>query len=174
MSARDPALRPYRFAAWALYIGTISLVVLLMVVSIARTLRGTVRPRPSEGPLPTRTALRVCVADLDLLYQDQNRHAWALGADLEGADPLKAWSAWSQRWEKRIDDLSDRCRLDHLTEGEEGVAERSELASARDAVKTLHHAYSGFISRFADQNRELTRAAAEALARARQAVSGPH
>jgi hypothetical protein len=173
MSGRDPSLRPYRFAAWALYIGIILVMVSLTVVSVARTLRGTVHPRPSEGPLPTRAALRVCFSDLEILYQDQNRHAWVLAADLDGKDPLAAWSSWSHRWESKLDDLSERCRLDSLADGEEGVTQRAELAEARDAVLLLHRSYNGFVNRFADQYRDLVRSTADALARARQGVNGP-
>ncbi len=173
MPARDPTLRPYRFIAWAIYIGAIALVVVLMVVSITRTLRGTVRPRPGGGALPTRAALRVCVTDLDALYQEQNRHAWSLASDLEGKDPLAAWAGWSHHWEERVDDLSDRCRLDMISPQEEGAAARSELAEARDAVLALHRAYASYVNRFAEQNRDLTRAAADALGRARHAVKEP-
>ena len=140
-----------------------------MVSSVARHLRGTPRPAPA-GALPTRAALRLCLADLEGLYREQNERAWALGSEFEGRDPLATWNAWARRWEQRVDDLADRCRLDAPDRGE-GARERGDLAAARDAILALHRAYQAQVNRFAQEEGDLAQAAAEALANARRAVS---
>jgi hypothetical protein len=166
---RDPRLKPYRAAMWVVYFAVVLLGMGLVAVSVAKSLRGPARPPRTVGALPTRAALRVCLTDLELLYREQNQRAWALGSDLEGKDPLAAWGVWARDWERRVDDLADRCRLDDAS-GEDAVA-RSELAAARDALLALHRAYAAQVNRFRQEHGDLSQAAAEALAHAREELS---
>ena len=138
-----------------------------MSVSIGRSLRSP-RAHRSAGALPTHAALRVCLADLDLLYREQNTRAWTLAAELETRDPVARWNEWAREWERRVDDLSDRCRLDAAS-GEDAAA-RAELAAGRDALLALHRAYGAQVNRFGQENGDLAQAAAEAMAHARVAV----
>lgn len=170
MAARDPRLRPYRFAMWIAYFAAIALGVGIMVVSVARQLRGPSKPPAVAGPPPTRAALRECVVDLERLFVEQNQRAWQLGSQLESADPFGSWNAWSSHWELRVRDLSDRCGLDANDPHTPGFAERTEMAAARDAMLALHRAYSAQVNRFAAEQGDLLRGAAEALAHAREAV----
>jgi hypothetical protein len=112
------------------------------------------------------------MADLETLYREQNERAWALGTEFEGPDPLSTWRLWSPKWEERVEDLSDRCRLDETSSGEEWLAERTEMAAARDAMLALHRAYNAQVNRFAQEEGDLARAATEALSHAREAVGG--
>ncbi len=168
VSPRDPSLRPYRAALWATYFVVVLLGIGLVSVSVARSLRGPSRAAKEVGALPTRAALRVCLTDLELLYREQNQRAWALGAEFEGPDPLGTWNLWSREWERKVDDLTDRCRLDGAS-GEDAAA-RAELAAARDALLALHRAYAAQVNRFAQEEGDLAQAAAEALAHAREEV----
>jgi hypothetical protein len=167
---RDPKLRPYRTAAWILYFAAIAVAVGFFAVSVVKTLRGRARRTPpaATSALPTRATLRVCMDELDALYVEQNQRAWAMGTHFGGASPLSTWRDWSPRWEERVADLSDRCRLD-VTKGE-WAAERGEMAAARDAMLALHRAYTAQVNRFADEHGDLARAAAETMAHAREAA----
>ena len=167
---RDPRLRPYRAAAWVIYFTTILVAVGFLIVSVVKTLRGRARRAPpvATSPLPTRTTLRVCMDDLDSLYQEQNQRAWAMGTRFEGTSPLATWRDWAPRWEERVEDLSDRCRLD-VARGE-WARERADMAAARDAMLALHRVYTAQVNRFADESGDLARAAAEAMAHARDAA----
>lgn len=169
MTARDPRLRPYRATMWVVYFVAVLLGIGLFTASVARSLRAPSRPARAEGALPTRAALRVCLADLELLAQEQGQRAWALGHELEGKDPLAAWNVWARGWERRVDDLADRCRLDERS-GEDAAA-RGELAAARDALLALHRVYAAQVNRFAQEQGDLLQAVAEALAHAREEVS---
>jgi hypothetical protein len=155
-------------ALWALYFTVLLVSIGLTALSIAQALRGPARPH-SQGPLPTRAALRVCLVDLEALYVEQNQRAWALGSEFESPDPLGAWQRWSVDWEERVADLGDRCRLDQG--GGEDATARAELAGARDAMRALHRAYAAQVNRFAQEEGDLAQAAAEALAHAREAVT---
>ena len=170
VATRDPKLRPYRTAAWILYFLAIAVTVGFFVVSVVKTLRGRARRAPpvATSTIPTRATLRVCMDDLDDLYREQNQQAWALGAHFEGAAPLERWTDWAPRWEQRLDDLADRCRLDVDTG--EWADERRILAAARDAQLALHRAYSAQVNRFAQEQGDLARAAAEAMQHARAAA----
>jgi hypothetical protein len=163
---RDPKLRPYRMAAWVFYFLAIAVAVGFLVASVVRTLRG--RGRRATSALPTRATLRVCMDDLDGLHLEQNQRAWAMGSSFDGSLPLAAWRDWSPRWEEKVGDLSDRCRLD-VTRGE-WAEERADMAAARDAMLALHRAYSTQVNRFAEEQGDLARAAAEALRNAREAA----
>lgn len=169
MAPRDPRLRPYRTAMWIVYFAVVLLGIGVVASSVARSLRGPSRPAHGEGPLPTRAALRVCLTDLELLSREQSQRAWALGQELEGKDPLAAWNVWAHGWERRVADLSDRCRLDDGS-GADARA-RSELAAVRDALLALHRVYATQVNRFAQEQGDLLQAAAEAFAHAREEVS---
>ncbi len=168
MSERDPRYRPYRFAMWVTYFAVTFLGIAIMVASVTRQLRGAPRTA-GGGQLPTRAALRLCLTDLETLYREQNRRAWALGDEFEGPDPLATWNEWARVWEQRVEELADRCHLDATDRGE-GAHERAELAAARDATLALHRAYQAQVNRFAREEGDLAQAAAEALAHAREAV----
>ncbi len=170
VAPRDPRLRPYRIAAWTVYFGIIVVLGGLIVGSIVRNLRGRPRHPAAAGALPTRASLRVCMTDIETLYREQNQQAWALGTEFEATNALGAWNEWSARWEQRVDDVSDRCRLDESAPGEEWVEERTEMAAARDAMLALHRAYRTQVNRFAQEEWDLARAANEAMAHARDAV----
>jgi hypothetical protein len=167
---RDPRFRPYRISAWVLYFAAIAVSIGLLVASVVRTLRGRPRKEPpaATSALPTRAALRNCMDDLDALYQEQNQRAWAMGSRFEGSAPLSTWKDWSPKWEERVSDLSDRCRLD-VTKGE-WAQERADMAAARDAMLALHRAYTAQVNRFAAEQGDLARAAAEAMRHAREAA----
>jgi len=167
---RDPRLRPYRLAMWVAYFALIAVTGTFFLASVVRDLRGRPRQPAPTGAIPTRAALRGCLADLDGLYREQNQRAWALGTEFEGPDPLATWTAWAPSWLEQLEDLADRCRLDVTTRGEEFLEERTEMAAARDAMLALHRAYNAQVLRFASEEGDLARAAAEALAHAREAV----
>jgi hypothetical protein len=161
----DPKLRPYRAALWVVYFVVIIVPFSLVVVSVVRHLRGPHRPPYAEA-LPTREALRVCVQELDALQREQNRRAWALGDEIGRIDAVPRFLKWSQGFERRVDDLGDRCHLDG-SGSDGGYPGRAEVAKARDAVLALHRAYRAQANRFAQEEADLAVAAAEALAAAR-------
>ncbi len=167
--ARDPRLRPFRIALWAIYLTVVAVAVALTIRSIVTSLRGP--PRPS-ATLPTRAAVRVCLTELEALHKEQNERAWRLSSELaDGAGAVRRWQAWSHDWEQRLDDLSGRCRLDADDREPTGFAGRKELAEARDAVRRVHRAYALQVNRFAQDEANLARGAAEALRAAHAAVS---
>jgi hypothetical protein len=168
--ARDPRYRPFRIALWVVYLLVVAVSVALAVRSIVGNLRAPHRPA-AEGVLPTRAAMRVCVNELEALHREQNTRAWRLGDEVSEGESVDRWRNWSRDWEQRVDDLADRCRLDASDPDPQGFGGRVELAHARDAVLALHRAYSAQVTRFAQQDAELARAAADALDAARDALA---
>ena len=167
--ARDPRLRPFRIALWVIYLTVVAVAVGLTIRSVVENLRGP--PRPSAA-LPTRATLRVCVTELEALHLEQNERAWRLGVELgAGSDAVRRWQVWSREWERRLDDLGDRCRVDADEPDPQGLAGQRELAAARNAVLRLHRAYAVQVNRFAQDEASLARAAADALQAAQAAVA---
>jgi hypothetical protein len=168
---RDPRLRPFRAVMWIAYLLAIAVAVAAMVASIGKNLSGT-RP-PAKGALPTRAAARVCAEELDALNRELNQRAWKLGGEIGGADAVNRFDAWSREWEQRLEDLGDRCRLDVSAGSPGDFPGREELAQARDAVLALHRAYRAQVNRFAVEQAELARAAAQAIEAARRRAGQP-
>lgn len=166
---RDPRLRPFRAALWAIYFLVILVPIALVVVSVVRNLRVPPRPQADETGMAARPSPRVCVQELEALNREQNKRAWALGEEIGQADALARYLAWSQDFERRVADLSDRCHLD----GGPAYRGRAEVARARDAVLALHRGYRAQANRFAQEEAELAGAARAALAGARDVARQP-
>lgn len=170
--ARDPRYRPFRMALWAIYLFLVGVSSFVAIRSIVKNLSGPAHP-VAEGELPTRAALRVCVAELEALHREQNERAWRLGTDAGEGDAVHRWQVWSREWEQRVRDLAERCRLDAPAPPREEFGGREELAKARDAVLAVHRAYAVQVSRFAQEEATLAHAAATALREARAALARP-
>ncbi len=166
---RDPRYRPFRTALWGLYFAAIALALVVLLSSIVKHLRGPHRP-PRTGALPTRAFLRVCVSELEGLHREQNARAWRLGEEVGSEGAIPRWEVWARDWEQRVDDLSDRCRLDASEPDPQGFGGRAELARARDAVLGLHRAYRAQVNRFAQDEVSAARNAAVALEQAKDAL----
>jgi hypothetical protein len=172
MAPRDPRLRPFRVVLWVVYLTVVAIAVAITVRSVVRNLSGPNR-RTAEGMLPTRAAVRVCVTELEGLNREQNERAWRLGAEIGEAGAVSRWHTWSQEWEQRVRDLADRCRIDADEPDPRDYAGHKELGRARDAVLALHRAYAVQVNRFAQDQANLARAAADALHEARSALARP-
>jgi hypothetical protein len=159
-------------ALWTIYLLVVGVSSGVAIRSIVKNLRGPAYPAAEEG-LPTRAALRVCVTELEALHREQNERAWRLGADAGEGDAVSRWQVWSREWEQRVRDLAERCRLDASLPPREEFGGREELARARDAVLAVHRAYAVQVSRFAQEEAALARAAAAALREARAALARP-
>lgn len=169
---RDPRFRKYRLALWVVYFGLIAVASGVTIASIVKNLRGPHRPA-AAGVLPTRAALRVCVTELEALHQEQNERAWRLGQDIGEGDAIARWEVWGREWEQRVDDLADRCRLDAEDPDPQGFGGRRELARAREKVLEVHRAYRAQVNRFAQEEADRAREAAQALQEARAALARP-
>ncbi len=174
VAPRDPRFRPFRIALWAVYLAVVAIAAGLTIRSVVRNLRGPHRPA-AVGLLPTRAALRVCVTELEALNREQNERSLRLADEMGAEGAVTRWQVWAREWEQRVEDLSDRCRLDAdrpdpRVQGFGGV---DEIAAARDAVLALHRYYAAQVNRFASEEGKLAKAAADALREARAALARP-
>jgi len=155
---------------WIAYFLAITLSIGAVVMSVVRHLSGPHRPQ-ATGSLPTRATVRVCVQELEALHREQNERAWRLAGEIGAPSALGAFEQWSRGWEQRVEDFSDRCRLDASDPDPQGFGGRPELVRARDAVLALHRAYRAQVNRFANEGADLARGATTALQAARQAAA---
>jgi hypothetical protein len=154
---------------WVVYFLALVLSIGTLVGNLVHHHSGPHRAQ-ANGALPTRATMRVCVQELEGLQREQNARAWKLAEAVGSQDAIPAFEAWSREWEQRVDDLSERCRLDASEPEPAGFKGRAELARARGAVVALHRAYRAQVNRFAAEGADLARGAAEALAEARAAI----
>ncbi len=156
------------------YLTVLAVAAGLTIRSIVRNLRGPHRPS-AVGVLPTRAALRVCVTELEALNREQNERSWRLADDIGEEGAVTRWQVWAREWEQRVEDLSDRCRLDagHPDPGVLEFGGLDEIARARDMVLALHRYYAAQVNRFAGEQAKLAKAAADALREARAALARP-
>ena len=166
---RDPRYRPYRFAMWVAYFLALVLSIGTLVGNLVHNLSGPHRAQ-ANGQLPTRASMRVCVEELEVLQKEQNARAWRLAEGIGNPEAITAFDAWSREWEQRVDDLSERCRLDASEPEPAGFKGRAQLAQARDAVLALHRAYRAQVNRFAAEGVDLARAAAATLDEAKASI----
>jgi hypothetical protein len=170
--ARDPRYRPFRVTLWVIYLLVVGVSSGLAIRSIVKNLRSPPYAG-ADADLPTRAALRVCVGGLEALHREQNERAWRLGTDSGESDAVQRWNIWSREWEQRVRDLAERCRLDLAAPAPDEYGGREEMARARDAVLAVHRGYAAQVSRFAQEEARLARAAAAALREARSALARP-
>ena len=154
---------------WVAYFLTLLLSIGTLVANLVHHLSGPHRPQ-ANGQLPTRASMRVCVQELEALQREQNTRAWKLAEGIGSPEAIPAFDAWSREWEQRVDDLSERCRLDAAEPEPAGFKGRAQTAQARDAVLALHRAYRAQVNRFAAEGADLARSAAEAIDDARAAI----
>ena len=163
--ARDPRLRPFRIALWAIYLTVVALAVGVTVRSVVRNLRGPPRPsvraadpgraprlRHRAGGAPPRAerarlaarrtrgrrATRCCAG----------RRGRASGSSGSTTSPTAAGSTRTSRTRR-------------------ASAGGRSWRAARDAVLRLHRAYAAQVNRFAQEEANLARGAAAALRRRR-------
>ena len=115
--------------------------------------------------------MRVCVEELEALSGSRTHRAWKLGEEIGSARRWPAFDAWSREWEQRVDDLSRALPARRLgARAARRSRGRAELARARDAVLALHRAYRAQVNRFAAEEADLARGAADAWRPPRAAI----
>ena len=144
MPPRDPTLRNYRIALYALFGVVCAVLFFLLLRSVASDLYGH---SPPEVPQASPTA---CLEDVDRLYaQLSARAVQPAPGGLESGALAREWDLWPRRWEDEVERVSARCRLDSDSD-----PARRQIAAAVDALEELR--------------RDLSRSGESASAEARQ------
>ena len=154
MPARDPTLRPYRIALYALYGGVCALIFFLLVRSVASDLYG------HAPPAAPRASATGCLEDVDRLYaQLSARAVQPAPGGLEGGALAREWDQWTRRWEDEVARVSASCNFD-----ENGDPARRQLAAAVEGLEELRRD----LSRSGESAAAEARQVKEALAQARK------
>jgi len=125
--ARDPTLRPYRVALYAVYGAFCAVLFVQLLRSVASDIYG--HPPPA---LPQASAT-ACLEDVDRLYaQLAARAVQPAPGGLEGGALAREWDLWTRRWEADVALLRTRCEL-----GQPEAAAYQLLATAVDALAAL-------------------------------------
>ena len=144
MPARDPTLRTYRIALYALFGVFCAALFFLLVRSVASDLYGHA---PPAVPQASATA---CLEDVDRLYaQLSARAVQPAPGGLEGGSLAREWDLWTRRWEEEVARVGARCKLD-----DDPDPALRQLAAALEGLEELR--------------RDLSRSGESASAEARQ------
>ena len=151
---RDPALKPFRIAAYCIYGAFCAVLFVQIVRSVVADLYGR-KPQTAAEQTPT-----ACLDDVERLYaQISARAVQPAPGGLEGGALAREWDAWSRRWDDDLDQVSQRCRL-----ASDSEAASRAIADALDGIEELRRR----LSQSGAEASEEARRVKDALARARK------
>jgi hypothetical protein len=151
---RDPALKPYRIGAYAVYGLVCGVLFFQLLRSVIGDLYGR-RPQAEAQESPT-----ACLEDLTRLYDQLSARAMQPAPrSLESGALAREWDAWSRRWEDEVQGVSLRCQLESSAD-----PARRSLAEALDGIEELRRR----LSRSGEDAAEEARRVKESLANARR------
>lgn len=162
MTPRPPELRPYRIAAWALYLGVTSVAAFMFIRAVVLDLWGRALPAHKGQVTDSR-----CLGDLERLYSELNAELWSVsGRGRTPAEAAASFNGWSRRWERDLEGVQHACSLD----GVPADPTRAALADAAVHLDDLRGAYVAHMARFAEEGGPEAHDTRAALDRARAAV----
>ncbi len=153
---RDPALKPYRIAVYAVY----GIVCGVLFVQLLRSVMGDLYGRRSSPQQPPQLSATACLEDVQRLYDQLSARAvQPAPGGLESEALAREWDQWSRRWEDEVASVSARCELDSPAD-----RARQSLADALDGIEDLRRR----LSRSGEDASEDARRVKDSLADARK------
>jgi hypothetical protein len=124
--ARDPRYRPFRVAAYLVYLVLVSAFCILVIISVVRSV-GAMTPRlhPVRGATLEPSA---CAALAQMLFQELEQHRRELSIRNPAASADAVWNAFRVAWLERVRQAQSNC----------GVAAPERAAVARLFVQLEH------------------------------------
>jgi hypothetical protein len=128
----DPRYRPFRVAAYALYLAVVGWFSILLTVSVARSvLAMTPRRDPVQTPtLDTGT----CVARAAALLDEMDARRQAITSSPAVSQAAVDWTAWRVEWLNRLRQAESSCGV--------GSPDRTELAGLFRQLEHLEDLYT--------------------------------
>ena len=140
-TSRDPRYRPFRVAAYALYL---LVVVAFCALLISSVVRSVIAMTPTQGgdaaPL---ISVRECADRADDLWQQLDRQRQALSSESPAAATAKRWSEFRVAWLQRLREAESRCALP--------THSRKRLKTAFDRLEHLQDLYMTHAVQFAGE-----------------------
>lgn len=129
---KDPRLRPFRIAAYTLYLVVVCGVSLLVIVSVVRSVLAMTPAKPEMRgeALPVGR----CVEKAEALWNELESERRTFSDASSGAALTLRWQAFRVDWMRRLRDTQARCASD--------TPERKRLAHVFDALERLGDLYT--------------------------------
>jgi hypothetical protein len=140
LDPKDRRLRPFRIAAWAVYLSVAVSFSLLIVGSVVRSTAHMTPPRPRA--VAERLPVEGCVGQATQLFNQLEAERQRLGSAPQVTRADQSWTSFRLDWLTRERELEARCGLDEA--GREALQPVfSELVDVLDAYTTATVQFSG-------------------------------
>ena len=173
---KPPLKNPVKALFNALYIALVAYFAYVLIassISGARALSG-VRPAPASPAAVTSEVIVGCLADLEALEKDLQRHMDAVihvSTDLDETPARRSteqsWEAWSPAWRAKLLSVGARCRLE-----ERDVPAAEPLAEVYRSLVSVHRLCTTLSVQFAQGIGPSIDELNAAMAKARQSLRG--
>ena len=131
-ATRDPRYRPYRVAAYALYLAVVGTFSLMITVSVVRSvLAMTPRREPVQTPTLDRAT---CVGRAASLFEEMDERRRAITTTPAVSRAAVSWTAWRVEWLNRLRQAESSCGV--------GAADRGDLARLFGQLEHLEDLYT--------------------------------
>jgi hypothetical protein len=129
---RDPRYRPFRIAAYTVYLVIVSAFCLLVTASV---IRSVLAMTPRRYPVRTAELDRdACVARADALFQELEEQRRSLGGAASASRADARWTSLRVEWLDRLRQAESSCGV--------GTPERAELAGLFRELEHLEDLYT--------------------------------
>jgi hypothetical protein len=154
VTQKDPKLRPFRVAAYALYLGVVGTFSVLVIVSVIRSVwaMSPGRPEVRGETLPTR----VCLQQADALWQKLEGERRTFSDAKNASTLVEGWQRFRLAWLRELREAQARCGTE--------APERAQLARVFDRLERVADLYTTSATQYGGE-------IAPALAAYRKAVS---
>lgn len=129
---KDPKLRPFRVAAYALYLGVVGIFSVLVIVSVVRSVWAMSPgvPEVHGEALPTR----VCLEKADALWQRLDGERRTFSAARNASTLVAGWQQFRLDWLRDLRQVQARCGAES--------PERERLARVFDRLERVADLYT--------------------------------
>ena len=128
----DPRYRPFRIAAYALYLAVVGLFSLLITVSVVRSVLAMT---PRREPVHTATLdVESCVGRASSLFEEMEERRRAITAAPAVSRAASSWTAWRVEWLNRVRQAESSCGV--------GMPDRAALGRIFSQLEHLEDLYT--------------------------------
>jgi hypothetical protein len=127
-----PRYRPFRIAAYAVYLGVVGWFSIVLTVSVVRSVLAMT---PRRDPVQTATLDRdTCIARASALLEEMEERRRAITTAPAVSHAAVSWTAWRVEWLNRLRQAESSCGV--------GAPDRAELARLFGQLEQLEDLYT--------------------------------
>jgi hypothetical protein len=154
---KDPRYRPYRAAAYGLYLVVVCTFSMLVIVSVVRSVRAMSpgQPQVRGESLPSAQ----CLARAQTLWSDLEAERRTFSEAKDGRTLVEGWQTFRLEWLRRLREDQARCAVD--------APQRKALRKVFDSLERIGELYTTSATQYAGEIAPAVKRFHEAVAQAR-------